>query len=613
MIKVLKGGTVDGEFLGTPTWADIDAPLGKIIKVVNGTTTSEYVVEETDRGEGNLLGSGLYANKTTQNILVEEAQDSLALGGETAAQWDNKIDTVENSILPTIQQFGVGTEWENLVDGFTYSYGFETNYNGNKYAIKNPVDEVTVAPPTLAGRTYNNFGSGSIGLPAITLVSGDVVEFDFLAYDLESRQRLIDGVAGQAFVVEFYNGNYAVPSNVANSYVDGVLVDSATPLPDDNLTHHYRGEFFGSISTITSIGSVRDLTSLKYKGIISNFKVYNSQGQLKNSFPLRSDAVDYKAGNLVKDEEFTNPDNFYLDNTTVSNQRASIVNGYITTEVEGGLIAGKSYRILADVTYNSGSVTLASITADSQTTVEDFVTKSSGNFDEIIVPTLNAPRVGIKAFSGDVEIKNLRVIENDDLCPSPDFSSSVGFTLSGVTIDTTAKKAVFGSDAGIKSIVFDVGNRKVGDKVRVVYSVSNRTTGRVRVQSQDESKATVQPWVNSDGKSEFTIEVTQEHDFRLLLVTVDGFDGDIDSLSVTDVTDGIESGTMNKSFESYWKQGFVQDSVGIELRSYTLSTLPSAQANPRKSIWVSDATGGAVPVYSNGTDWLLYSSDTLVS
>lgn len=39
------------------------------------------------------------------------------------------------------------------------------------------------------------------------------------------------------------------------------------------------------------------------------------------------------------------------------------------------------------------------------------------------------------------------------------------------------------------------------------------------------------------------------------------------------------------------------------LTSYTLATLPNAAANPRLQAWCSNLTGGAMPVYSDGTNW----------
>lgn len=50
-----------------------------------------------------------------------------------------------------------------------------------------------------------------------------------------------------------------------------------------------------------------------------------------------------------------------------------------------------------------------------------------------------------------------------------------------------------------------------------------------------------------------------------------------------------------------------------QLNSYTKTTLPSAGGNPRLQAWCSDLTGGAAPVYSNGTNWYRTADNTLVN
>jgi len=56
----------------------------------------------------------------------------------------------------------------------------------------------------------------------------------------------------------------------------------------------------------------------------------------------------------------------------------------------------------------------------------------------------------------------------------------------------------------------------------------------------------------------------------------------------------------------------VDASRHIQLRSYTVATLPSA-ATAGQMIYVSDETGGAVPAFSNGTNWLRVTDRTIVS
>lgn len=50
------------------------------------------------------------------------------------------------------------------------------------------------------------------------------------------------------------------------------------------------------------------------------------------------------------------------------------------------------------------------------------------------------------------------------------------------------------------------------------------------------------------------------------------------------------------------QNGFVGE---IQLNSYTVATVPSASANPRDLIYVSNgAAGSPVLAFSNGTNWL---------
>lgn len=58
-------------------------------------------------------------------------------------------------------------------------------------------------------------------------------------------------------------------------------------------------------------------------------------------------------------------------------------------------------------------------------------------------------------------------------------------------------------------------------------------------------------------------------------------------------------GTWNNPVE-FWHTGNLTPNV---LASYTLATLPNAAANPRLQAWCSNLTGGAMPVYSDGTNW----------
>lgn len=55
------------------------------------------------------------------------------------------------------------------------------------------------------------------------------------------------------------------------------------------------------------------------------------------------------------------------------------------------------------------------------------------------------------------------------------------------------------------------------------------------------------------------------------------------------------------------------DDVEESLSSYTVATLPSASVNARLMIYVSDETGGAVPAFSDGTNWRRVTDRAIVS
>ena len=51
----------------------------------------------------------------------------------------------------------------------------------------------------------------------------------------------------------------------------------------------------------------------------------------------------------------------------------------------------------------------------------------------------------------------------------------------------------------------------------------------------------------------------------------------------------------------------------LPLETYTVLTLPDAAANARGLIYVSDEAGGAVPAFSDGTNWRRLTDRAVVS
>lgn len=51
----------------------------------------------------------------------------------------------------------------------------------------------------------------------------------------------------------------------------------------------------------------------------------------------------------------------------------------------------------------------------------------------------------------------------------------------------------------------------------------------------------------------------------------------------------------------------------LQLPSYTVATVPSAVTYARGLIYVSDETGGAVPAFSDGTNWRRVTDRAIIS
>ena len=51
----------------------------------------------------------------------------------------------------------------------------------------------------------------------------------------------------------------------------------------------------------------------------------------------------------------------------------------------------------------------------------------------------------------------------------------------------------------------------------------------------------------------------------------------------------------------------------LQLKTYTVLTLPSAATYPRGVIYVSNQSTGAEPAFSDGTNWRIFSTRAIVS
>ena len=51
----------------------------------------------------------------------------------------------------------------------------------------------------------------------------------------------------------------------------------------------------------------------------------------------------------------------------------------------------------------------------------------------------------------------------------------------------------------------------------------------------------------------------------------------------------------------------------VQLKTYTVATLPTASSYPRGVIYVSNQSTGAEPAFSDGSNWRIFSTRAIVS
>jgi hypothetical protein len=443
----------------------------------------------------------------------------------------------------------VQRDWGELTTA--KGYNDSCFYRGKEYDINIPVDDVTIAPPTTAGRTFTNFNGTSqyITIPTINLIAGDVVKFKFLAPTSVfsgGNQVLIDSESVTNRLVVYLDSlGRLLYQGVGLVKLDSTAIPSGTNYPADGLVHSVELNII-TAKNLFRLASNFENTS-NYNGRIYDLEVIRG-GERIHYYPLRVDAVDYKAGNLVSDEEFTNTDKWTKGaGWSIGNNKATAIAGaqsILSIPLTESIVVGDSVRVLYDATISAGSVTVLNSGLTANT--------SSGTYDAVAVYTGGDTLLQLQKSSDFVgDISNVRVIKLNELSPSASFSSATGFTLSGgVTI--TGGQAVFGSGAGLKFVRFNA-NIVTGEKYRINYKVSNRTVGRIRAQFDGDTSGLPQAWQTSDGAYDVTLTslVTGLNNFRLL--TDDGWDGNVEYFSVTKVTDGTEVGTPLKTFERHWK------------------------------------------------------------
>jgi hypothetical protein len=59
--------------------------------------------------------------------------------------------------------------------------------------------------------------------------------------------------------------------------------------------------------------------------------------------------------------------------------------------------------------------------------------------------------------------------------------------------------------------------------------------------------------------------------------------------------------------------GYYLEASPFTLKSYTVATVPAAASWTAAMIYVTDETGGAIPAFSDGTNWRRVSDRTIIS
>lgn len=86
------------------------------------------------------------------------------------------------------------------------------------------------------------------------------------------------------------------------------------------------------------------------------------------------------------------------------------------------------------------------------------------------------------------------------------------------------------------------------------------------------------------------------------LVSLNRFDGET-----------VIGATTTNGVDKLQVTGSISATGAIKLASFTLATLPSAAANSRGHVYVSNLAGQAAPVYSDGTSWRRISDNTIAN
>lgn len=496
----------------------------------------------TDRTDIDALQT-LTAGHTTS--IGENTSDIVTLQNTTAthttqiAQLNNDVDRFAR-------------EWSNLTG--QQGYNTEAYYQGDKYLTRSLINDVTIAPPDRLNRTYFEFDGTAdyVNIPTISLVANDIVRFKFRAPTETSTMYLLDHNSGsdRIQIALEANGTYLFPADLTLT-VDGVQVSNTDNYPLDGLLHEVQATL-STPKNLSRIGADFNAANF-YRGQILDVEVIRSSNRI-HYYPLRNDAVDYRSGNIVSDEEFTWGNNYILQGDV------AVVNNVIDFPTATGTnslydnittTSQTTYRMIVEAVRTSGAVAFSDSLDGQNISNNIALIQATGTRDIIYVPSVDRSFTGFIEVSGDYigTLSNWRLIELDELSPSANFTSATGFVLSNVTV--TGGQAVFSS--AVASSIRNQQNLAVGDMVRVSGSFSGRTAGSLNIFSWSGSNATTLATVATTGATG-TFDITAPLTEVSIGVGAQSSDwiGNIDQMSITRVTDGTEVGTIPKNLDNQW-------------------------------------------------------------
>ncbi|WP_462150861.1 phage tail-collar fiber domain-containing protein [Pseudoalteromonas xiamenensis] len=530
------------------------------------------VTEVTD---GEIIGELViaYENHWAKQLDSKDIGSKSDIDAGTSTKIVPHVKAVKEALIEqtaALQSSGIGTIWQDLTGSI--GHAFETEYNGEKYVVKNPMDDVAIAPPDVAGRSYVNFTNGTyVKTTEIPLLSGYKVKLKVLSevYAINQTSYILDNStsANRLFFNVSPNGNLVLTSGVSYT-LDGVQGDSNTKFPSDGLWHTYEITLTTD-KTLAVFGAAFDLGAAR--GLdISDVEIFNDLGQRIHYYPLRTDAIDYLAGNLVKDEELTYSGNWeVIGNPRIENNSVVFDNPAGTNAIRVNqtyIGTATTFRLVCDVARTSGELVFG--TVNSTGVVSPLVNiNSSGKTDSVFVASLNGLRVGLSETSFDFigAVKNFRVIPMVELSPSASFKSASGLdeVSSGVTFNSGY--VAFDGASTNKQVVFNGAYRfsvKAGQSFRFALKVNGATKGTLRAQSLGASDANVEFLSSGDGVKSVIITAIRDHLFTPFLITVDGWNGNVEYWSVTEVTDGEVIGEPEIVYENHWAKQLDSKDIG---------------------------------------------------